>query len=34
VILGLGLLWYLVKGRKHIGTLASHAADAAPVKSE
>ncbi len=28
VILGLGLLWYLVKGRKHIGTLASHQAPA------
>jgi urea carboxylase system permease len=26
VILGLGLLWYAVKGRHHIGTLASHAA--------
>jgi urea carboxylase system permease len=26
VILGLGLLWYVVKGRHHIGTLASHAA--------
>ena len=24
VILGLGLLWYFVKGRHHIGTLASH----------
>jgi urea carboxylase system permease len=24
-ILGLGLLWYLVKGRHHIGVLASHA---------
>lgn len=27
VILGLGLLWYGVKGRHHIGTLASHAAE-------
>lgn len=27
-ILGLGLLWYGVKGRNHIGTLASHAAEA------
>ena len=27
VILGAGLLWYAVKGRHHIGTLASHAAD-------
>jgi len=26
VILGLGLLWYFVKGRNHIGTLASHSA--------
>jgi urea carboxylase system permease len=26
VILGFGLLWYAVKGRNHIGTLASHAA--------
>jgi amino acid transporter len=26
VILGSGLLWYAVKGRHHIGTLASHAA--------
>jgi urea carboxylase system permease len=26
VILGVGLLWYLVKGRHHIGTLESHAA--------
>ena len=26
IILGLGLLWYFVKGRNHIGTLASHAA--------
>ncbi len=26
VILSLGLLWYAVKGRHHIGTLASHAA--------
>jgi len=26
VILGLGLIWYAVKGRHHIGTLASHAA--------
>lgn len=28
VILGLGLLWYFVKGRNHIGTLESHAATA------
>jgi len=28
VILGSGLLWYFVKGRKHIGTLESHAATA------
>ncbi len=27
-ILGLGLLWYGLKGRHHIGTLASHAAEA------
>jgi len=27
VILGTGLLWYAIKGRHHIGTLASHAAD-------
>jgi urea carboxylase system permease len=26
VILGLGLIWYAVKGRHHLGTLASHAA--------
>jgi urea carboxylase system permease len=26
VILGFGLLWYFVKGRHHLGTLASHAA--------
>jgi hypothetical protein len=25
VILGAGLLWYGLKGRHHIGTLASHA---------
>jgi urea carboxylase system permease len=25
VILGLGLIWYAVKGRHHLGTLASHA---------
>ena len=25
VILGTGLLWYAIKGRHHIGTLASHA---------
>jgi urea carboxylase system permease len=25
VILGAGLAWYLIKGRRHIGTLASHA---------
>lgn len=29
VILGLGLIWYAVKGRHHIGTLASHAAEKA-----
>ena len=27
VILGLGLIWYGVKGRHHLGTLASHAAE-------
>ncbi|MGH8253646.1 MAG: APC family permease [Steroidobacteraceae bacterium] len=27
VIMGSGLLWYAAKGRHHIGTLASHAAD-------
>lgn len=27
VILGAGLLWYFVKGRHHIGTLESHAAE-------
>ncbi|AKU17831.1 APC family permease [Luteipulveratus mongoliensis] len=27
LILGLGLLWYAVKGRNHIGTLASHASE-------
>ena len=27
VILGTGLAWYAIKGRHHIGTLASHAAD-------
>ena len=26
VILGLGLVWYFIKGRNHIGTLASHSA--------
>ena len=26
VILGAGLLWYVLRGRHHIGTLASHAA--------
>ncbi len=31
VILGGGLLWYFVKGRNHIGTLKSHAVEAAPV---
>ena len=29
VILGAGLLWYVVKGRNHIGTLESHAAEVA-----
>ncbi|MDT5266771.1 MAG: hypothetical protein QOI90_3397, partial [Mycobacterium sp.] len=29
VILGFGLVWYAVKGRHHIGTLASHAATTA-----
>jgi urea carboxylase system permease len=29
VILGAGLLWYFVKGRKHIGTLKSHAVESA-----
>lgn len=28
IILGLGLIWYLTVGRRHIGTLASHAAEA------
>jgi len=28
VILGAGLLWYVLKGRHHIGTLASHASGA------
>jgi urea carboxylase system permease len=36
VILGTGLLWYAFKGRRHIGTLASHAAastnDVVPAK--
>jgi amino acid transporter len=32
VILGLGLVWYGVKGRNHIGTLASHAAAKAEVE--
>ncbi|WNG85528.1 amino acid permease [Mycobacterium sp. ITM-2016-00317] len=27
IIVGAGLLWYFVKGRKHIGTLKSHAAE-------
>ena len=31
VILGAGLVWYFVKGRNHIGTLKSHAAEVAPV---
>jgi urea carboxylase system permease len=31
-ILGLGLLWYVLKGRHHIGTLASHAAPAKVVE--
>lgn len=30
IILGLGVLWYAVKGRHHIGTLASHAAQQVP----
>jgi urea carboxylase system permease len=30
VILGSGLAWYVVKGRHHIGTLASHAVTTAP----
>ena len=29
VILGAGLLWYFIKGRHHIGTLKSHAAETA-----
>ena len=37
IILGAGLWWYAVKGRGHIGTLASHAltvdADSLPVQS-
>jgi hypothetical protein len=28
LILGLGLLWYGLKGRHHLGTLASHSASA------
>ena len=31
VILGSGLIWYFVKGRNHIGTLKSHAAEALPA---
>ena len=27
IILGSGLLWFAIKGRKHLGTLASHAAE-------
>jgi urea carboxylase system permease len=30
VILGSGLLWYVVKGRHHIGTLTSHAVTSSP----
>ena len=30
IILGAGLLWYFVKGRNHIGTLKSHAAESVP----
>ncbi|MGV9711871.1 APC family permease [Gordonia sp. NPDC003424] len=33
IILGSGLIWYAVKGRHHIGTLASHAAETPGVKS-
>lgn len=31
IILGLGLLWYFTVGRRHIGTLASHASSPADV---
>lgn len=31
MILGVGILWYLIKGRHHIGTLASHAAETPQV---
>ena len=34
VILGAGLLWYAVKGRHHIGTLASHAASGADRRGD
>jgi len=36
VILGTGLLWYALRGRRHIGTLASHAATVTsdPVHAE
>lgn len=34
VILGLGLLWYFVKGRHHIGCLESHAATTNPEAVE
>ncbi|TQC50479.1 amino acid permease [Rhodococcus sp. WS4] len=34
IILGLGLLWYAVKGRNHIGCLASHAASSKDEASE
>ncbi|MBF6332193.1 APC family permease [Nocardia transvalensis] len=33
LILGVGLLWYLLKGRHNIGTLASHAAADTEVKN-
>ncbi|MFI5779537.1 APC family permease [Nocardia sp. NPDC051570] len=33
LILGVGLLWYLLKGRRDIGTLASHAAVDTEVKN-
>ena len=34
VILGAGLIWYLVKGHKHIGTLASHSAAAGSIMEQ
>ncbi len=34
IIVGAGMLWYCVKGRHHIGTLRSHAAEAAGVGAD